>query len=53
MPFGLKGTWSIKNAFVTVCYKMHMVKQYVLKVEYNDRHKFASKLRGFPLYFAK
>ena len=33
---------------VTVCYKMHMGrKMHVVNVEYNDLHKYASKLRGF------
>ena len=48
-------SWSIKafnepcirKAFVTICYKMHGQKD-VLKVEYNDPHKYASKLYRFP-----
>ena len=32
----------------TVCYKMHYGWKDVVKVKYNDPHKFAFKLRGFP-----
>ena len=51
----LKGTHCLgsdelvyKKAFITVCYKMHIGWKDNLKVEYNDPHKFAAKLRGFP-----
>ena len=39
-----RSSWSIKSVFN----KMHMGRKDVLKVEYNDPHKFASKLRCFP-----
>ena len=41
------GRVGLHKAFITICYKMHGWKD-VLKVEHNDPHKFASKLRGFP-----
>ena len=39
----------LKSILKTVCYKMHIFygKKDVLKVEYIDPHKHASKLRGF------
>ena len=41
------GRVGLEKHFLTVCYKMHGWKD-VLKVEYNDPHKYASVLHGFP-----